>query len=60
MLGALAIEDVVSRHALPLQDVILDGSRCLQRVSWLIADRGVIGLRTGGGQQRVGTCSRPS
>ena len=37
VLGALPMEYVISRHALPLQDVILDGSRCLQRVGWLIA-----------------------
>ena len=51
------MEYVVSRHALPLQDVILDRSRCLQRVGWLLAGRRLVGLRTGGGQQRVGTCS---
>ena len=39
---------------------ILDRSRCLQRVGWLIAGRRLVGLRTGGGQQRVGTCSRPA
>ena len=48
-------EYVISRHALPLQDVIFDGSRCLQRVG-LIAGRRFVRLRTGGGQQRVGTC----
>jgi hypothetical protein len=59
VLGALAFKDVIGRHALALQDVILDGSRCLERVSGLIADRGAISLRAGAGQHRVRTRARP-
>src|SRR5688572_22051692 len=48
------MEQVVCRDALPLQNVILEGSRCLQRGCWLFPGRRLVGLRTGSGQQRVG------
>lgn len=54
------MEDVVSGHALPLQNVILHRSGCLERLRWLIADRRAVGLRTSRRQQRVGACSRPA
>ncbi|GAC1465317.1 MAG: hypothetical protein PVSMB1_15060 [Gemmatimonadaceae bacterium] len=58
VLGSLVTEDVVRGHALPLENAVFNGSRCLQRVRRLMASRRLIDLGTGSGQQRVGTCSR--